>query len=107
MKTFNSSKTTQIAARFLIPFLMTLIVGCATPVKYVTQYQTVEVTRNVFVPVPGGLTEPVEIVTLPDNGGFRNADTLQLGAAYKAQVVRAKQCNGQLAAIKNLKEKMP
>ena len=86
---------------------MPLIVGCATEPRYITQYQTVEVTRNVFVPVPAGLTKPVEIVTLPDNGGFRNADTLQLGAAYKAQVVRAKQCNGQLASIKNLKEKLP
>jgi len=78
--------------------------GCATT-EYVTEYETVEVIRDRFVPVPEELTRPVEIVELPDNGGFRNADTLQLGAAYRAQKVRAAQCNGQLAEIKSLKEK--
>ncbi|MHC4302247.1 MAG: hypothetical protein ACYS7Y_33730 [Planctomycetota bacterium] len=70
-----------------------------------TQYETIEVVRDRFVPVPDALTEPVEIVELEDNGGLRNADTLQLGAAFKAQKVRAQQCNGQLAEIKSLKEK--
>ena len=85
-------------------FLIGLTTGCA-PTKYITEFETVEVVRDRFVPVPEELTRPVEIVELEDNGGLRNADTLQLGAAYKAQKVRAQQCNGQLAEIKSLKEK--
>jgi hypothetical protein len=57
------------------------------------------VSRDVYVSIPPSLTAPVEIVELEDNDGTRNADTLQLGAAYRAQKVRAKQCNGKLAEI--------
>lgn len=85
--------------------LIGMTTGCATEPKYVTEYETITVSRDRIVPVPESLTKPVEIVELPDNGGFRNADTLQLGAAYKAQKVRAKQCNGQLLEISKLKEK--
>jgi len=70
----------------------------------IVEYETVEVVRDRFVPVPETLTRPVEIVELEDNGGSRNADTLQLGAAYKMQKVRAEQCNGQLAEIATLNE---
>lgn len=76
--------------------------GCASEPKVITEFETIAVVRDRFVAVPEELTRPVEIVELPDNGGFRNADTLQLGAAYRAQKVRAEQCNGQLAEIAGL-----
>jgi len=59
----------------------------------------VEVIRQVYVPVPEKLTAPVPVAELPDNGGFRTADTLQLGAAFRSQTVRVNQCNDKLAAI--------
>ena len=87
----------------MILFLIGSMTGCANE-RVIVEYETIELTRDRFVPVPAALTRPVEIVELEDNGGLRNADTLQLGAAYRAQKVRAAQCNGQLAAIKNLGE---
>jgi len=83
--------------------LIGLMSGCASKPPIV-EYETVEVVRDRYVSVPDELTRPVEIVVLEDNGGLRNADTLQLGAAYRAQKVRALQCNGQLAAIRSLGE---
>ena len=87
----------------MILCLIGLTTGCASD-RVIVEYETVELTRDRFVPVPPALTRPVEIVELEDNGGLRNADTLQLGAAYRAQKVRAAQCNGQLAAIQKLGE---
>jgi len=75
------------------PLLLSLLAGCrATEPIYV--YETKEVIRDRYVAVPAELTQPVEIVELPD--GF---DVYALGAAYKAQKVRALQCNGKLAEI--------
>ena len=85
----------------MILFLIGLTSGCASK-KVLTEYEVREVWRDRFVNVPAQLTNPVEIVELEDNGGLCNADTLQLGAAYRAQKVRAQQCNGQLAEIANL-----
>jgi hypothetical protein len=93
----------RIVAVLTILCLTGLTTGCATE-RVVTVYEPVEVYRDRFVEVPDNLTEPVEIIELPDNGGFRNADTLQLGAAFKAQRVRAEQCNGQLAEIARLND---
>jgi hypothetical protein len=62
-------------------------------------YETVEVVRDRYVPVPERMTAPVEIVDL--SGNF---DVFELGAAYKAQRIRALQCNGQLAEIAGLTE---
>jgi len=78
-------------------FIITAVIlitasGCATEPIYV--YETKEVIRDRYVAVPAELTKPVEIVELPD--GF---DVYALGAAYKAQRVRAMQCNGKLAEI--------
>ena len=92
------------AGALTILCLIGLMTGCGTT-KVIVEYETVEVTRDRFVAVPPALTRPVEIVELEDNGGLRNADTLQLGAAYRAQKVRAAQCNGQLASIKKLGER--
>jgi hypothetical protein len=51
------------------------------------------------VSVPESLTKPVEIIELsPD------FDVYELGAAYKAQKVRALQCNGQLSEIATINE---
>lgn len=50
--------------------------------------------RDRYVPIPESLTQPVEIVELP-----ARFDVYQLGAAYKAQKIRAMQCNGLLAEI--------
>lgn len=91
----------RIAAALMILFLIGLTTGCASK-QTIVEYETLEVYRDRLVPVPLQLTKPVEIIDLEDNGGLRNADTLQLGAAYRAQKVRAKQCNGQLAEIATL-----
>ena len=72
---------------------MTSASGCKTtePV-YVHTVSEVYVDR--YVPVPERMTAPVEVIELPD--GF---DVYQLGAAYRASVIRIQQCNGQLAEI--------
>lgn len=61
--------------------------------------EPVTLYQDRYIPVPGTLTTPVEIPELPDN-----ANTLELGAAYKARGVRLRQANGQLTAIGNLNE---
>ena len=72
--------------------------GCATTTpEPIYVYQTKELVVDRYVPVPERMTQPVEIVTLP--AAF---DVYTLGAAYKAQQVRASQCNGQLAEIARL-----
>ena len=93
----------RIAASLMILCLIGLTSGCASS-EVIVEYETIEVYRDRFVPIPLTLTNPVEIVELEDNGGMRNADTLQLGAAYRAQKVRAEQCNGKLAEIARLGE---
>jgi hypothetical protein len=58
-------------------------------------------TKDRFVSVPDTLTEPVEIIELsPD------FDVYELGAAYKAQKVRALQCNGKLAEISHISDQI-
>jgi hypothetical protein len=47
-----------------------------------------------MVPVPEGLTKQAEIPKLPVN-----PDTLQLGAVYRATVIRLMIANGRLAEI--------
>lgn len=80
----------------LIALLLTLIsvAGCAATPEPVYVYKTVELFKDRYVPVPERMTAPVEIVALSEN-----FDVYELGAAYKAQQVRALQCNGQLAEI--------
>ena len=73
--------------------LTTLSVGCATP-EPIYVYETVEVVRDRYVQVPDTLTQPVEIVGLSED-----FDVYELGAAYKAQRVRAMQCNMLLSEI--------
>lgn len=46
------------------------------------------------MPVDKALIAPVEVVTLSEN-----FDLPELGAGFKACVVRSQQCNGQLEAI--------
>jgi hypothetical protein len=53
--------------------------------------------RDRYVSVPAAMTAPVEIVDLSSS-----FDVFELGAAYKAQRIRALQCNGQLAEIAKL-----
>ena len=53
--------------------------------------------RDRYVSVPESLTQPVEIVGLSED-----FDVYELGAAYKAQRVRAMQCNGQLSEIASI-----
>lgn len=78
--------------------LLTLsVAGCATTPEPIYIYKTVEVVRDRYVPIPESLTQPVEIVELPE--GF---DVYQLGAAYKAAVVRLHQCNGFLTEIASI-----
>jgi len=62
----------------------------------VTEYETVTLWKDRYVPVPELMVAPVEI---PDMLGD---DTIALGAAYKAARVRLMQCNGQLDAIGDL-----
>jgi hypothetical protein len=45
------------------------------------------------------MTAPVEIVELS-----QDFDLPELGAAYKSQRIRALQCNGQLAEIRDINE---
>jgi len=62
-----------------------------------TRTETVVIEKEVLVPVPVGLTAPVPIPQLsPD------ADTLELGAVYRATVIRLMIANMQLAEIGKL-----
>ena len=72
------------------------IVSCSA-VEPIYVYETKTLIQDRYVPIPEGLTKPVEVVELPEN-----FDVYTLGAAYKAQKVRAMQCNGQLAEIANI-----
>ena len=77
--------------------LVILSSGCATePPKLTCDVATVYVDKPVAI--DPRLVEPVEIVDLPEG----EVDTLDLGIAYKAQRVRAQQCNGRLQEIGSL-----
>jgi hypothetical protein len=71
--------------------------GCAATPEPIYVYETVEVVRDRYVSVPEAMTKPVEIVELS-----ADFDVYELGAAYKAQKVRALQCVGQLNEIARL-----
>ena len=78
-------------------FLAISLSGCATrPPEITCGIATVYQDR--YIPVDPRLTQPVEIVDLPED----EVDTIDLGVAYKAQKVRALQCNGQLEEISKL-----
>ena len=82
-------------------WLVCLIVlaGCSTtPPTVVTETKTVTLNKLVLVPVPAALTQTVEIPQLP-----ASADTLELGATYRATVIRLMVANMQLAEIRKLK----
>jgi hypothetical protein len=68
--------------------------GCATTDENPIYCEPVVVEKDRIVPVPETLTRPVDIVELPED-----FDVYSLAAGYKAQRVRAEQCNGQLAEI--------
>jgi len=79
--------------------LLSMIVsasGCATT-EPVTYCEPVTLYADRFVAIPTQMTQPVEIIVLS-----RDFDLPELGAAYKAQRVRAQQCNGRLKAIAEL-----
>lgn len=85
---------TRIAAGLAIPCLLILLSGCATkPPTLTCDVATVYVDR--YVVVDPRLLDAVEIVDLPEG----EVDTIDLGVAYKAQRVRAQQCNGKLQEI--------
>jgi len=87
-------------ASLLILCLVTMCAGCVSPApKIVTETETVIIEKEVLVPVPAGLTEQVEVPVLP-----ANPDTIQLGAAYRATVIRLMVANGKLAEIRDLYE---
>ena len=75
-----------------------LLAGCAGPQpEPIIEYRMVEIVRDRYIPVPEWMTAPVEIIELSVD-----FDLPELGAAYKAQRIRAQQCNGQLAKIAEL-----
>ena len=76
--------------------LLILLTGCATP-KPIIKYETVTVYQDRYIAVPDGLTQGCEIVELPEQ-----VDGLSLGIAYKAQVIRAKECNARMNEIRGL-----
>jgi hypothetical protein len=86
---------------FLLTLLaVALLSGCASlPPEPIVEYRTVEIVRDRYVSVPEWMTAPVEIVELS-----QDFDLPELGAAYKSQRIRALQCNGQLAEIRDINE---
>ena len=79
---------------------MLSLTSCASTIPtVVTETETVVVEKEIMVPVPDSLTALVQIPLLTPK-----ADTLELGATYKATVIRLMVCNGQLAEIGQLHE---
>ena len=79
---------------------MLFLSGCGTtPPRVITEYKTVTVYLDRYVPLPEYLVAPVEQVQRPVE-----SDTVALGAALKACLVRIEQANGQLAEISALTE---
>ena len=60
----------------------------------VIEYRTVEVYREIYVRIDDELTQPVEIVEVPE--GF---DTIAIEAARKQQRTQAQVCNMRLHEI--------
>jgi hypothetical protein len=90
-------KTFERAALIALPLIAAFASGCAATPEPIYVYETVEVVRDRYVTVPERMTEPVEIIELSSN-----FDVFELGAAYKAQRIRAMQCNGQLLEIRKI-----
>ncbi len=65
-----------------------------------TETVTVELIREVLIPVDDKLTNRVDIPQLGNN-----PDTLQLGATYRQTVTRLMVCNRRLSEIEGLMEK--
>ena len=63
----------------------------------VTEYQTVTLYQDRYVPIKPELTAPVEIIQPPE--GF---DTIALEAARKAQVTQTQVCNMRLYEISQI-----
>lgn len=78
--------------------LVIFLTGCAsTEPRTVVKTRTLTIEKEVLLPVPEELTEQVEVPLLPVN-----ADTLQVGAVYRATVIRLMVANGKLKAIEEL-----
>lgn len=85
--------------------MMALLIGCSAnePLRV---YETANVTRDRYVPIPESMTRPCEIVELPSRekmlamSGVERLATL--AGAYKAQRVQVEVCNDQLAEIAEL-----
>ena len=94
-----SSVTIPSAALFLSLCLLISLTACAsTPQEIVVSEPTaIVLTKEVLVPVPASLSAEVKIPQLPEN-----ADTLELGATYRATVIRLMVANMQLAEISKL-----
>lgn len=104
----KAKHSTIIWLALLIPWIFAS--GCAAPqTRIVTEYKTVEVFKDRYVPVDESLTKPVELIDLPDDY-LKMSDgdaALATGVAYSLQRTRAEQCNGQLAEIANLGKSNP
>ena len=93
------SQTAQTAPLLALCLLLSLSSCASTPLEIVvTETETVTITKEIMVPVPASLTAQVEIPILPDQ-----VDTLQLGAVYKATVIRLMIANMKLEQISKLK----
>ena len=89
-----------------VPLLLSIFAGgCSTPpTKVITEFRTETVYVDRYVEIPGALTRPVEIESLPpDFLTMSDGDAaIAAGVAYAAQTTRTIQCNGKLAEISAL-----
>ena len=67
--------------------------GCKT-IDPIIVYKTETLYQDKYVPIADGLVAPVEVVELSED-----FDLPELGAGFKACIVRVKQCNGKLSEI--------
>jgi len=83
---------------------MSLVNGCGSQPKVITEYKTVEIVRTKQVEVEKELTEPVELINLPENflNMSRGDRARAAGVAFSLQRTRAEQCNGKLFEISRL-----
>jgi len=84
----------------VLPLMIPFATGCASKPPIVEYCEPVTLHQDRYIPIDESLTQPVEIVDLP-----ADFDLIDLGVAYKAQRVRAMQCNGRLEEIANTTEK--
>ncbi len=91
------SRTAQNAICSLT--LCLLLTACVSSPQeiVVTRTEAITLIKEIMVPVPASMTAQVPIPILP-----RNADTLELGATYKATVIRLMIANMQLDEIGKL-----